>query len=118
MNIVEGLLRYRLQKWKLRCSEGRCDSGLLDPNQPVSCPNDCLRPQQIGQAHARSKIQPVHLTRSFRKPILAKEIELLSLKIENGSLVVGFLGRKIQRVAQARIDGQPPGGFPVVLNEI
>src|ERR1700694_2292981 len=50
--------------------------------------------------------------------VLAQVLELLSLQIEHGGLIV-FLGRwKIERIAQAGRNRQPIGDFPVVLDEI
>ena len=65
---------------------------------------------------AQARAEVVFLQRTHR--VRPRVFELLRLQVEDGRLAVDLCRGKIQRVPQARIDGEPIGDFPVVLNEV
>src|SRR6185312_10182479 len=92
-DVIECALGYGLNKWKLRCSEGRRDARLFYPDQSVAGTDHTALGDAICDSKSRTKIEFVQFARRLSESILAEKIQLLRLKIENSTLVVS-IGRR------------------------
>ena len=111
---VERALRDGLQERERRRRERRRDARHLDPDQAVAGADDRLVREPVDGAQARAEV--VLLQRPHR--LRPRVLELLRLQVEDRRLAVDLGRRKIQRVAQAGIDGEPVRDLPVVLDEV
>src|SRR5262249_902929 len=102
---------------KLRYGERRRDPGLLLPDQPVARAQHSAVGQPVGDSQPRSEVEFMQFARGLRESVLPQIFELLRLKIEDRSLIAGFLSPQVQRVAQPGVDSQARRHFETVLRE-
>ena len=113
-NRIERTLRHGLQERKGRRGERGRDARHLDPHHGV--PRADNRPVGESVDGAETRAEVVLLQRTDR--VVAWILQLLRLEIEHGRLTADFRGREVQRIAQPRVERQPLGHFPIVLDEV
>src|SRR5260370_2559564 len=97
-----------LDERERRRRERRRDARHLDPDQSIARAEDCPVVQPEDSAEPRSEVVFPQRPHGLR----ARVLEQPGLQVEYGCLTADLPRRKIQRVPQAGIQGEPAGQLP------
>src|SRR5262245_48247559 len=102
----------------MRCRERRGNSRLLDPYEAVAAARHHPVADSRHDAEAGTEVQLVQFARGARVAVSPQIFELPRIRVEDRDLIVRLDRGEVERIAEARVDGQPVVHPPVVLDEI